>query len=366
MSLLFPRLAHNHAKNGYFPTDDGTLERLVSYFYPVDRTTSLFDPCAGEGRALAILKHALLENSEADLTAYGIEYDKGRAYQAKSRLDTCIHADIQDCLVKNNQFGLLFLNPPYGDLLSDAAHSGQSLHGGRQRLEKLFFEQTVSSLVFGGIMMLIIPDYCLDKAFIQMISRRFTNVRAFRARDDTFKQIVILGERVRIQANRSAKATAEMLMAYAETGFPEMKFFAEPFYTVPTSSAQLPVIYTKVDQEQLGDELRCEQGLWSTFQASFLQNKAVARRPLYRMSDWHLALSLAAGLVSGVVVSNDGTRRVLVKGTTVKSQTSTQEISVDDDGNTTETVTRTDKFVPTIRAIELTDGPVKGQIFTIQ
>ena len=366
MAILFDRLAHSHIKNGYYPTDEATLERLASYFHPIKGNTSIMDPCSGEGFAISELKHVLESKSTFSVQSYGIEYDKDRAYSSKSLMDTCIHGDIQDCVVKHNQFGLMFLNPPYGDLVSSGANNFNRQHGGRQRLEKLFFDQTASSLVFGGILVLIIPDYCLDDAFVKMISRRFTNIRAFRARDDTYKQVVILGERVKVHENQQLKQSEELLNDYRENGFPEMTFFSEPFYEVPGVIAQNPIFCTKVDKEQLDNELKTNSGMWSNFQSQFMQNDAKARRPLFKMSDWHLALSLAAGLVTGVVVSNDGKRRVLVKGSTVKTKVSTETISVDDDGNTTETVTQIDKFVPTIRAIELTENHSKGEIFTIQ
>ena len=40
-------------------------------------------------------------------------------------------------------FGLLFLNPPYGDLIADAAQTGSAKEGGRQRHEKIFCRRTV-------------------------------------------------------------------------------------------------------------------------------------------------------------------------------------------------------------------------------
>lgn len=49
-------------------------------------------------------------------TAYGVEYDEERAWHAKTLLDHSIHGDLQDCTIGRRQFGLLWLNPPYGDL----------------------------------------------------------------------------------------------------------------------------------------------------------------------------------------------------------------------------------------------------------
>lgn len=59
MALMFPRLARNFIRNGYFPTDEPTLERALSALVPSPGSMSLLDPCAGEGVAIAEAAHAL-------------------------------------------------------------------------------------------------------------------------------------------------------------------------------------------------------------------------------------------------------------------------------------------------------------------
>jgi len=49
MALMFPRLARNFVKNGYFPTDEPTLERALAALAPTDGPMCILDPCAGEG-----------------------------------------------------------------------------------------------------------------------------------------------------------------------------------------------------------------------------------------------------------------------------------------------------------------------------
>ena len=36
MALMFPRLARNFVKNGYFPTDEPTLERALTALAPAE------------------------------------------------------------------------------------------------------------------------------------------------------------------------------------------------------------------------------------------------------------------------------------------------------------------------------------------
>jgi len=58
MALMFPRLARNFVKNGYFPTDEPTLERALNALMPSDGPMCILDPCAGEGVAIAEAAHA--------------------------------------------------------------------------------------------------------------------------------------------------------------------------------------------------------------------------------------------------------------------------------------------------------------------
>ena len=66
MALMFSRLARNFIKNGYFPTDELTLERLCAIFELAEGGSHrLLDPCCGEGCALAELRNALIQQRRA-------------------------------------------------------------------------------------------------------------------------------------------------------------------------------------------------------------------------------------------------------------------------------------------------------------
>jgi len=48
MALMFPRLARNFARNGYYPTDETTLERTLQALAPSPTgKMRICDPCAG-------------------------------------------------------------------------------------------------------------------------------------------------------------------------------------------------------------------------------------------------------------------------------------------------------------------------------
>jgi hypothetical protein len=91
MALMFPRLARNFVKAGYFPTDAPTLERVLSALSPANGLMKIIDPCAGEGVAIAETAHAL---GRGQVEAFAVEYDAERAAHARQLVDHCLHGDL--------------------------------------------------------------------------------------------------------------------------------------------------------------------------------------------------------------------------------------------------------------------------------
>ncbi|MEC9362390.1 MAG: DUF6094 domain-containing protein, partial [Pseudomonadota bacterium] len=330
-ALMFQRLARNFAKAGYFPTDADTLSRILSALEPCAAgSMRILDPCCGEGVALAECQaHLGAERVEA----FGVEYDEDRAWHAKSLLNRCIHGDFQTVVVGRRQFGLLFLNPPYGDLVSDrsgALHDGK----GRKRLEKLFYGLAHPLLAFGGVMVLIVPQYALDREFCALIANHFDRVRLYRAPERQFKQVVVFGVRKRTADAATVpevKARLEAAVALGETldVLPEHWPF-EP-YRVPAAVGEVKFVCSAIDPRQLAHEVASLPSLWPQFGLRFGQFAQPHRRPLRALSRWHLALALAAGQVSGAVASRDG-RVYVVKGDTHKEKDVRVELEHDADG----------------------------------
>ncbi len=366
MALMFQRLARNFIKNGYFPTDTETTQHILSALTPAESGhLRILDPCCGEGVALAECKHHL----GADQTeAFGVEYDEERAWHAKQILDRCIHGDLQDCIISRRQFGLLWLNPPYGDLVADKAALSGYKGKGRPRLEKLFYSLANPLLAFGGLMVLIIPGYSLDRELAGWIATHFEQVRAFQAPEQQFKQIVVFGVRHRTAGATGIAETRKMLESGQETPFPELpETWPHAHYTIPAAlPGEATFAYSRLDPRQLADELQRHRGLWDRFELLFGNTGRGLRRPLRALSDWHLALALAAGQVSGVVRAADG-RVYVIKGDTHKEKEAKVEVEEKANGRITETRILTDRFVPVIRALDFTpDSPDFGRVLVIR
>jgi hypothetical protein len=351
---MFQRIAHNYAKNGYYPTDSETTQRIINALQPSEQGfMRIIDPCCGEGVILAECKQSL----GVDRTvSYGIEYNEERAYEGKKLLDYCIHSDINDCVVGLRQFGFMLLNPPYGSTVANKS----DLSDKSQRLEKVFYRRAIGFLQYDGVMALIIPKYCLDKQFAGWITRHLYEVNIFEAPEQQFKQIVILGRKQR-SSNTTDKSLREKLTAIGvgdlQAGeFPE-QWQDEP-YTVPAAQPHQGITFysVKIDAQQLGEVIEHQPCLWARMGQLFHYGQREHRRPLRDLSSWHLALALAAGQVSGVVRSKDG-KVYVIRGYTFKDKTTKEEVITNTKGEVIGTKRiLTDRFVPTIRALDFTLG----------
>lgn len=368
MALMFPRLARNFVKAGYFPTDEATLERALSALAPSDGPMCILDPCAGEGIAIAEAAHAL---GREQVTAYAVEYDQERANHARQLVDHCLQSDLMDTLIARQSFGLLWLNPPYGDLARDTNGNMGYEGRGRARLEKLFYQRTLQLLQYSGILVFIIPSYVLDAELVGWLTRHFAELRVYRAVDTQFKQVVVFGRRVRqreLGGDDTKSARARLLQIgqgdiEAEELPPEWPLLP---YVVPIASAE-PEHFYRISMEpaQFAEEVQRLQGLWPSFETHLGSAQQTLRAPARALSHWHLALALAAGAISGVVQSKNG-RTLAVKGDTYKEKATTTEYRERDDGSFAETRILTDKFVPIIRAWDLSpDSATLGRIITI-
>ncbi|MFU3033263.1 DUF6094 domain-containing protein [Pseudomonas aeruginosa] len=371
MALMFPRLARNFVKNGYFPTDEPTLERALAALAPAETSAGplcILDPCAGEGVAIAEAAHAL---GRERVQAFAVEYEAERARHARQLVDRCIHGDLMDTLISRQSFGLLWLNPPYGDLSKDTNGNVGYQGQGRARLEKLFYQKALPLLQYGGVLIYIVPHYVLDAELVGWLTRHFAELRIYRAVDTQFRQVVIFGRKVRQrdQVSDSVKAMRALLLqiglgdAAAEELPVEWPFLP---YTVPASAEPEHFYRVTMEPEQFAEEVGRLQGLWPTLDTHLGAAQQSLRPPARGLSHWHLALALAAGAISGVVKSKTG-RVLVVKGDTHKEKTLHTEYTERDDGSVAETRILTDKFVPVIRAWDMTPGSLTcGEVLTIR
>jgi predicted RNA methylase len=114
-------------KLGYFPLALAEAERIRRFLVFSGEDTSVLDPCAGTGTALACI------TSGARALRCAIELDAYRADEAAKIVNRTIQGNCFDVQCAVESFSLLFLNPPYDHEVSESRNA---------RMERLFLEQT--------------------------------------------------------------------------------------------------------------------------------------------------------------------------------------------------------------------------------
>lgn len=362
MALMFDRVAHNHAKAGFYPTLPDSLKGILNFLTVQSENVRIFDPCCGEGAALAAVAHHL-QDLGCQTQTFGIEFDPTRYQVAKTCLSHVIRSDYFDVLHNNRGVGLLWLNPPYGsELLGQANLSSETLS--KKRLELSFFEKAITTLQAEGVLVMLIPTTCIDESMVKSLTYYCDNIQLFKAPEEQYKQVIIFANRRKAGNHKVVpkEMVAQLLQAkdYAMAKLPEV-YLGEKYCVPASTNVVFAPIAHRVNAGELGHEFQMSHGIWHQFDAHFNCASHPPRRPLAALTDWHLALALASGQLSGVIESDETGRRLLIKGDTYKSKvTSIENI----DG--AETLIATDRFVPIIRAIDLTVGSGDyGHIFDI-
>ena len=137
----------------------------------------LLDPCAGKGRALALLAEELrrqiteirAHSQQAPaLELYGIEPNLERAQEAQTRIPNLLISSFFTTTLSEGGFQLAFVNPPYDDVSAADSVTGSpgssgtaSSSGRRERLELRFLRRVTSKLAPDGVLIWIVPQRLL-------------------------------------------------------------------------------------------------------------------------------------------------------------------------------------------------------------
>ncbi len=154
MAVMHPRVAHNYLKDGYYPTDEATLAEIAKRLRFKAGTQRLLDPCCGEGKALAQLASHIDHHEQSALHTYGVELDEARAVTASQCLDSVLRSNAFDTQIGSGSQTLLFLNPPYGAVVTDQV---DKQHRDMARLEVQFTQRLLPTLKRDGVLALVVP-----------------------------------------------------------------------------------------------------------------------------------------------------------------------------------------------------------------
>lgn len=303
-------------KAGYYPTPVMQV-MLICDRLRADPGAKInaFDPCAGEGHALASFAKALKEQG-AEVTTYGIEIEKSRAEKAKRRLDRVICSPYEDTRVTPHSMSFMWLNPPYNSR-------------GGEHAEAVFLRDLTDSsngkLQPGGLLGFCIPQYVL-KDVATTLAVRFDNISVYKFAGydyNVYRQIVVFGYR-RKYMNPEYREEKERLEELAAGDLPTLEeagdiYVPPALYEVLTFRSNFP------EPEEVKNAIQ-NSPVWEKLKAYEIKPRAVLKQPVLPLKTTHIAVAIAAGAVGG----NMGTH--LLVGTTKRVKI--REEIPDEDGST--------------------------------
>ncbi len=356
----------NVEKAGYFPLPE-SLTSIIASYIATPHGGRIYDPCAGEGAALADLARML------HLEPYGVELHRSRAVKAMQTVATAVPADTQEAIpaakriihqsylgviTQAEAFTLIYCNPPY--MLADEFDPAQKEFG---RDEYRWLKETRKYLQPGGVFIWVVPQHMLlHKNSLSYLTAWFDQVRAYRFPDgeyERFRQVVVFG-RLRPHRQMPDAERMEQLREGGRIGqaLQTLEMAAEPRYTLPPPAvppAQMVFRNVIVEPEEaIADAARHGVATTEAFAVHLTAHTHQSHRltPLTPMKKGHMVSIIAAGLLNGALLE-DASERLLIKGQSYKTIVVSEKTERHDEGHTTHTL-RTEKVVTRITALHQT------------
>jgi len=281
----------------YFPLPDREAGLIRSCLTFPEQQFSALDPCAGEGRAMAVIT----ESSKA--IRYGIEIDAYRAEAATKVLDHVIQGDALSAHARVESFGLIYANPPFD------TEFGES---GNQRFEVLFLSHFARWLVPGGVLIYVLPAQQLTGCG-NVLASHFRDVQAFRLGSPEcvlYQQIVVFGI---ARSRRERDRTRDSELSFSRN---RLASIARQYETLPILESKrvelrvpptgpAEISYAGLPLDVIENLLLTSPAYRQVAQILDPQPTSLNTRPLTPLHKGHIGLLSTAGLLNGRFGSGD-------------------------------------------------------------
>lgn len=341
-------------KLGYYPTPPSSLARLTRLLSALSSTLiRLYDPCAGQGEALAHVATALKAFHATPVT-YGVELSSPRAQLAAALLQHVIQADYETVKITSEAFSLLYLNPPY-DL-----EAANDQHLRRNRLEYSFLRNNLGKLQLGGVLVFIVPQPIIAIPHVaKFLSAHLERISVYRFPPEEFEyfdQVVLLAHRR--PRGVVEQATVERLRAWGAglADLPELPATPAPdqLYTVPaTLIPENKLIFQRaqLSAAELLALYQTQNAFQTDIWRNFTQPKPPSSfTPLIPLRPRHIAALISSGQIGTVRLPDPATSQqdFLAKGITTKVVISQEDDDPEQDASHRTTHVETEEYRTTI------------------
>jgi methylase of polypeptide subunit release factors len=320
-------------KMGYYPTDMEHAKLIaLSIEFPEGVTVNLLDPCCGCGLALQTLAR------RHECNTYGVELDRHRAEEAITRLNRVGFGSYFHSRISQETFHLMLLNPPYLSVMA--------ANGSNARSEKRFLIDCYSHLMYGGLMIYIIPYYRLTSDVCRVLCDNFEDLTVWKfmgGEFKKFKQIAVMG--LRCKRRDGSKLVQELAsLALKPDTLRELSELPKGRYRLPETAVKVNTFKgAQFNVYEMAEQLKRS----ASFSKLFEKNKldSTCKRPLLPLNIGQVGLIGGSGLINGLVEC--GTPHI-IKGRVVKEIVVSKEGNLNSKGDfvsTTVTEIRSNKMI---------------------
>ena len=279
----------NNVKMGYYPTDpDNIALMLKGIRFPTGVITNLLDPCCGCGKALRQLAQG------NNCYAYGVELDESRAEEAQTRLHRVGFGSFFHSRISHEAFHLMFLNPPYLSVLNES--------GGRSRHEKRFLIESLPQLMYGGLLIYVIPYYRLTPDICRVLVDNYDDLSVWRFTDSEFKrfrQVAVFGIRKRRSDEAQDASWLERYALYPDT-IPYLTELQEERYALPPCPMEVTTFKgERFNEKELEQRLKRSNSFEQMMRRSELDSGV--KRPPLPLSISQIGLIGGSGMINGLI-----------------------------------------------------------------
>lgn len=217
--------------------------------------------------------------------------------------------------ISGEAFHLLFLNPPYLSVINE---------NGRARHEKRFLVESIPNLVYGGLLVYVIPYYRLTPDICHILCDNFEELSVWRFTDDEFqkfKQVAILG--IRKHRDTTWPDTAWMeSYAVDPASIPLLSELPEGRYALPHTPLEVKTFRgEKFDRKELERQMRRSNSFAQMLARSELDDGT--KCPPLPLSIGQIGLVGGSGMINGLIECDTPH---IIKGRIVKAvRTETEE-----------------------------------------
>ena len=320
-------------KMGYYPTDMEHVKYIArSIEFPEGVTANLLDPCCGCGLALQTLAR------ERECNTYGVELDRHRAEEAITRLNRVGFGSYFHSRVSQETFHLMLLNPPYLSVMTESGNNARS--------EKRFLIDCYSHLMYGGLMIYVIPFYRLTADVCRVLCDNFDDLSVWKFMGGEFKkfrQIAVMG--LRCKRRDGSSMVQELASSVMEPDkLRELSELPEGRYRLPETAVKVNTFKgAQFNVHEMAEQLKRS----TSFSKLFEKNKldSAYKRPLLPLNLGQVGLVGGSGMINGLVECDTPH---IIKGRIVKENAVSREENLNTKGeliSTTVIETRSNKMI---------------------